>query len=295
MKHLTSTKDLTNDEILEIFEDASFFLENKESDVLSNKNIITIFFENSTRTLSSFESAAKRLNAKVLRLDVSRSSSSKGETLLDTISNLNSMSPDAIIIRHMHSGIPHYIKNYVNCPILNAGDGKHAHPTQALLDLFTIYKYFNKQIKDKKILIVGDIKNSRVATSNIELLQRFGIKILLAGPKHFMPNINLPKYTNLKDCIDEVDIIMSLRTQTERHHKAIYGSLKDYASDYCINENLLKDKNIILMHPGPVNRNIDIDDQMLKDKRSLVLEQVKNGVAVRMAVLKKLVLDNKGV
>lgn len=292
MKHLTSTKDLTNDEILEIFKDAKEFLDEKPRDLLDNKLITTIFFENSTRTLSSFESAVKRLKANVLKLDISKSSSSKGETLLDTIANLNSMSPNAIIIRHMHSGIADYIKNHVNCPILNAGDGKHAHPTQALLDLFTIYEHFNGNIKNKKILIVGDIKNSRVATSNIELLQRFGLKISLAGPVHFMPNINLPKYTNLNDCIDDIDILMSLRTQTERHQKSIYASLKDYASDFCINKKLLKDKNIILMHPGPVNRNIDIDDEILNDQRSLILKQVKNGVAIRMSVLKKLILNN---
>ena len=199
------------------------------------------------------------------------------------------MQPNAIVVRHQNAGVPKILSNYVNCPIINGGDGAHAHPTQALLDLFTIYEHFGNP-KGKKIAIVGDIKNSRVANSNIELLSRFGLEITLVAPAHFMPRIKAFKKTHyLKEIIDDVDIIMSLRTQTERHANQIYASLKDYASDFCITKKLIKDRDIMILHPGPVNRNIDIDDELLADPRCKVLEQVKNGVFVRMAVLETLI------
>ncbi|AJC87979.1 aspartate carbamoyltransferase catalytic subunit [Campylobacter insulaenigrae] len=293
MKHLITTKDFSNQEILELFKDAKSYLDEKERDDLKGKSVTTIFFENSTRTQSSFESAARRLGAKVLKLDVSRSSSSKGETLFDTAANLDAMAPNVIVVRHKNSGVPYALANYTHCPIINGGDGKHAHPTQALLDLFTIMEYFNYNVKDKKIAIVGDIKNSRVAASNLELLPRFGIDISLVGPPHFMPNYPIKQFHKLKDIIDDVDIIMSLRTQTERHNIPTYASLKDYANDFCITKKLIKDKELIILHPGPVHRNIDISDEIMADKRSKVLTQVKNGVAIRMAVLKKLILESK--
>ncbi|MCR6571640.1 aspartate carbamoyltransferase catalytic subunit [Campylobacter insulaenigrae] len=293
MKHLITTKDFSNQEILELFKDAKSYLDEKERDDLKGKSVTTIFFENSTRTQSSFESAARRLGAKVLKLDVSRSSSSKGETLFDTAANLDAMAPNAIVVRHKNSGVPYALANYTHCPIINGGDGKHAHPTQALLDLFTIMEHFNYNVKDKKIAIVGDIKNSRVAASNLELLPRFGIDISLVGPPHFMPNYPIKQFHKLKDIIDDVDIIMSLRTQTERHNIPTYASLKDYANDFCITKKLIKDKELIILHPGPVHRNIDISDEIMADKRSKVLTQVKNGVAIRMAVLKKLILESK--
>ncbi|QOR00708.1 aspartate carbamoyltransferase catalytic subunit [Campylobacter sp. 2014D-0216] len=292
MRHLITTKDFSNEEILALFKEAKDFLDEKPRTYLKGKSVTTIFFENSTRTQSSFETAATRLGAKVLKLDVSKSSSSKGETLFDTAANLDAMSPNAIVVRHKHSGVPHILANYTHCPIVNGGDGKHAHPTQALLDLFTIMEHFNYDIKGKKIAIVGDIKNSRVAASNLELLPRFGIDITLVAPPHFMPNYPLKKTNKIKEVIDEVDIIMSLRTQTERHNVPTYASLKDYANDFCINKELIKDKNIIILHPGPVHRNIDISDEIMADKRSKVLTQVKNGVAIRMAVLKKLILES---
>ncbi len=292
VKHLIETNDLTKDEIEEIFSDAKDFLEKRPKSLLKNKLIITIFFESSTRTRSSFEVAAKRLGAEVVSLDVSKSSTKKGETLFDTAANLDAMGPNAIVVRHAHAGVPNILSKYVNCSLINGGDGAHAHPTQALLDLFTIKKYL-KDIKDKKIAIVGDIKNSRVANSNIELLSRFGMEVILVAPPHFLPKREDLRYThNIKDVIDEVDVIMSLRTQTERHKLPIYASLKDYASDFCITKKLIGDRDIILLHPGPVHRNIDIDDEMLNDPRCKVLEQVKNGVAVRMAVLKKLIMAN---
>jgi len=291
MKHLTNTRDLSSQEVKDIFTRAKALKVSQQENTLANKLIITIFFENSTRTRSSFEIAAKRLGATVVSLDVSRSSASKGETLFDTAANLDAMDPDAIIVRHKDSGVPKILSNYVNCPILNAGDGAHAHPSQALLDLFTIKEHYNfSEVKGKKIAIVGDIKNSRVANSNIELLNRFGLEVILVAPPHFMPpSTGLRKTHKLEDIIDEVDIIMSLRTQTERHTNQSYASLKDYASDFCITASLIGARDILLLHPGPVNRNIDIDDEMLDDKRCKVLTQVKNGVYIRMAILEKLI------
>lgn len=289
-KHLINTRDFTQNEIEKIYEDAEKYLQTEHDTILKNRVVVTIFFESSTRTLSSFEIAAKRLGADVVSLDVSKSSTNKGETLSDTAANLDAMNPSAIVVRHKHAGVPKILSKYVKCSIINGGDGSHAHPTQALLDLFTIRQKF-RDVKGKKIAIVGDIKNSRVANSNIELLSRFGMEVILVAPPHFMPKTGLRNYKNIREVIDEVDVIMSLRTQTERHNSPIYGSLKDYASDYCITKELIKDKDIIILHPGPVHRNIDIADDVLNDPRCKVLEQVKNGVAVRMAVLKKLILE----
>lgn len=288
MQHLINTRDFSLDEVNSVFKRAEEFLDEKQRDILTHKMIITIFFENSTRTRSSFEVAAKRLGASVVSLDVSKSSSSKGETLFDTAANLDAMGPDAIVVRHKNSGVPHILSNYVNCPILNGGDGPHAHPTQALLDLFTMTRYF-KDLQGKKIAIVGDIKNSRVANSNIELLTRYGLDVTLVAPPHFLPETSLATSHNIKEVIDDMDIVMSLRTQTERHKNQIYASLQDYAHDFCITKELVGERNILLLHPGPVHRNVDISDEMLRDPRCKVLEQVKNGVAVRMAVLEKLI------
>jgi aspartate carbamoyltransferase catalytic subunit len=288
IKHLINTRDFSLEEVEKIFERAALFLDEEQRDILKDRMIITIFFENSTRTSSSFEVAAKRLGADVVTLDVTKSSSNKGETLFDTAANLDAMGPDAIVVRHKNAGVPHILANYVKCPIINGGDGSHAHPTQALLDLFTMRRYF-KDLKGKKIAIVGDIKNSRVANSNIELLSRYGLEVILVAPPHFLPTTSLRVSHNIKEVIDEVDIIMSLRTQTERHKNQIYASLKDYANDFCITSELIGKRDIILLHPGPVHRNVDIDDTMLRDPRCKVLEQVKNGVAVRMAVLEKLI------
>ncbi|RUM43743.1 MAG: aspartate carbamoyltransferase [Hydrogenimonas sp.] len=292
MRHLITTDDLSVEEIEALFQDAESYLKAPPPKLLQNRLIITLFFENSTRTRSSFEIAAKKLGADVVHLDVAKSSTKKGETLYDTAANLNAMGPDAIIVRHAQSGTPYQISRHVNCAIFNAGDGAHAHPSQALLDLFTIRQHFGGDIEGKRIAIVGDIKNSRVANSNMRLLPRFGLKITLVAPPHFMPKTDFPTTTKLDDVLDEVDIIMSLRTQTERHAHPIYASLKDYASDYCITKERIGSRNILLLHPGPVHRNIDIDDAMLADPRCKVLEQVKNGVAVRMAALKKLILAN---
>lgn len=288
MKHFIRTDDFTSTQIEDVLKDAEGYLAGKFYDVLKEKIIITLFFENSTRTKSSFEIAAKRLGAEVVHLDVQKSSTQKGESLVDTALNLDAMGPHAMIVRHAHAGVPNILAEHTHASIINAGDGAHAHPTQALLDLFTLRRHFG-DIKGKKIAIVGDIKNSRVANSNIELLTRFGMDITLVAPPHFLPDSNLKMTHNLHDIIDNVDAIMSLRTQTERHSHQTYGSLKDYASDFCITKELAGNRDFILLHPGPVHRNIDIDDAMLKDPRCKVLEQVRNGVAIRMAVLKALI------
>jgi aspartate carbamoyltransferase catalytic subunit len=290
MKHLIRTDDFSKETIEKILNDAELFSDGRFERLLENKIIITLFFENSTRTRSSFEIAAKRLGAEVVHLDVAHSSTKKGETLVDTAMNLDAMSPHAIIIRHQNAGAPQIVSNHVKASVVNAGDGAHAHPTQALLDLFTLRKHFGN-IQGKRIAIVGDIKNSRVANSNIELLSRFGMEVILVAPPQFLPKTDLKTTHDIKDVIDSVDAIMSLRTQTERHSSQTYASLKDYASDFCITTELVGDRNIVLLHPGPVHRNIDICDALLADKRCKVLEQVSNGVAIRMAVLKHLIYD----
>ncbi|STQ85817.1 aspartate carbamoyltransferase catalytic subunit [Helicobacter muridarum] len=306
IRHLIRTTDLQLNEIEGIFRHTdSFSIDTQPKKILENKRFITIFFENSTRTLSSFEIAIKNLGGEVIRLDVSKSSTSKGESIADTAATLNAMQPHGIITRHNSAGASNFLARFTSCPIINGGDGAHAHPTQALLDLYTIRRCFwHKQnsnndlsyiddtlkiLKNKRIAIVGDIKNSRVANSNIELLSRFGVDITLVAPPHFLYKTRFKTSYNLHDIIDNIDILMSLRTQTERHNNQIYGSLKDYANRFCITKELLGDRDIIVLHPGPVHRNIDIDDYVLSDSRCKVLQQVGNGVKIRMAIMSFLI------
>lgn len=284
MRHLIHTNDLSEQEILGILQEAQNYKKGNKSQSLQNKKIITTFFENSTRTLSSFEIAVKNLGGEVIRLDVSKSSTSKGETLRDTAANLNAMNPDAIVMRHSRAGAGCFLIPKVSCPIINGGDGAHSHPTQALLDLMTLKEHFTS-LEGKKIAIIGDIKNSRVANSNIALLPRFGAEILLVAPPHFLPPTSLPFTYKLGEAIETCDVLMSLRTQTERHSIQTYGSLQDYAQDFCITQERIKDKKLLILHPGPVHRNIDISDYVLDDPRCKVLDQVQNGVFIRMAVM----------
>jgi len=295
MQHLITTEDFSNEEILKLFDDVKLFTDMQSNDLLKGKIIITIFFENSTRTRSSFEIAAKRMGAEVINLEIQTSSTKKGETVNDTIANIAAMRPDAIIIRHSDSGLPASLVKYVNCPILNAGDGRNAHPTQALLDLYTIMDTYNYDVENKKIAIVGDILNSRVASSNLELLPRFGMVPILVAPEEFHVVSEFKTVLNIDDVIDELDIIMSLRVQHERHNfsrtqEELEESTQRYAKNYCITQDTIQNRDLLILHPGPVNRNIDISDDVLNDPRSKVLEQVKNGVAIRMACLKKLIL-----
>jgi aspartate carbamoyltransferase catalytic subunit len=290
MQHLITTSDFSKEEIIDLFEDAKMFKDLKSNLFLQGKIVVNLFFENSTRTRSAFEIAAKRLGAQVISLDVGQSSRSKGETIFDTIANIEAMKPDALTIRHSECGLPGSLVEHVTCPIINAGDGTHAHPTQALLDLFTILEHFNWDAQGKKVAIVGDVKSSRVAGSNRRLLPRFGMEVVFVAPDCFKYNEadGFKQYTHISEIIDEVDVVMSLRTQLERHNEVYFESLNEYAKDYCITEETLGDRDILLLHPGPVNRNVDISDGMLKDPRCKVLQQVSNGVAVRMAILKKL-------
>ncbi len=290
MQHLIRTADFSIEEIIELFEDAKKFKDMKSNKILDGKIIVTLFFENSTRTRSAFEIAAKRLGAEVVSLDVGTSSRSKGETIFDTVANINAMKPDAIIMRHSDCGLPGTLVDHVDCPIINAGDGKHAHPTQALLDLFTIREHFNEDLEGKKVAIVGDVRTSRVAGSNKKLLPRFGMEVVFVAPDCFKSESNEHKqYNSIDEIIDEVDVVMSLRTQLERHNEIYFESIQEYANKYCITRDTFADRNILLLHPGPVNRNVDISDEMLKDPRNKILEQVTNGVLVRMAILKKLI------
>ena len=291
MQHLVDTYDFTDEQIQNLLRDAKNFKYQKPIQLLRDKLLITLFFENSTRTRSSFEVAAKRLGAAVVHLDPSRSSTNKGETLEDTFANLCAMEPDGVIIRHWENDTPRQLADMEMTSVINAGAGNYAHPTQALLDLFTMMEHFEGEIEGKTVAIVGDIVSSRVASSGIRLFTRMGLNVVLVAPKPFMPVSDLPQYESLDDVIDKVDVIMSLRAQLERHATPIFEDYEEYAKHYCITKERMGDRDILLMHPGPVMRNIDISDEMLDDSRCKVLEQVKNGVYVRMAVLKLLMLD----
>ena len=292
MQHLVDTNDLTDLQIQNLLSDAKSFKAHRPPQLLHDKLLITLFFEASTRTRSSFEVAAKRLGASVVHLDPSRSSAKKGESLEDTFANLCAMEPDGIIVRHSKNATPQLLANMQTSPVINAGAGNYAHPTQALLDLFTMVEHFHDDVKGKTIAIVGDIVSSRVASSGIRLMTRMGMNVLLVAPEQFMPDSELPQYKNLEDVIEKVDVIMSLRAQLERHEKELFEDYADYASQYCITKERMQDRDILLLHPGPVMRNIDISDEMLNDPRCKVLTQVKNGVFMRMAILKLLLLDS---
>jgi len=291
MQHLVDTYDLTDQQIQDLLRDAKNFKCQKPTQLLKDKLLITLFFEHSTRTRSSFEVAAKRLGAAVVHLDPSRSSTKKGETLEDTFANLCAMEPDGIIIRHADNETPKQLADMALGTVINAGAGNYAHPTQALLDLFTMMEHFEGNVEGKTVAIVGDIISSRVASSGIRLFKRMGINVVLVAPQPFMPQSDLPQHEKLEEVMDKVDVIMSLRAQLERHTTPIFDDYEAYAQHYCITKERMQKRDILLLHPGPVMRNIDISDEMLKDPRCKVLEQVKNGVYIRMAVLKLLLLD----
>ena len=291
MQHLVDTYDFTDQQIEDLLRDAKNFKKQQPIQLLRDRLLITLFFEASTRTRSSFEVAAKRLGASVVHLDPSRSSTKKGETLEDTFANLCAMEPDGVIIRHSENETPRQLADMEMTSVINAGAGNYAHPTQALLDLFTMLEHFDGDIEGKTVAIVGDIISSRVASSGIRLMKRMGMNVVLVAPKPFMPESDLPQYESLDDVIDKVDVIMSLRAQLERHATPIFDDYEAYAKHYCITKERMGSRNILLLHPGPVMRNIDISDEMLEDPRCKVLEQVKNGVYIRMAVLKLLMLD----
>ncbi|MCI0391573.1 MAG: aspartate carbamoyltransferase catalytic subunit [Acidobacteria bacterium] len=300
-KDLLGIADLSPEEINFILDTAETFRDVNQRQIkkvptLRGKTIINLFFEASTRTRTSFEIAAKRLSADAINISASTSSVVKGETLIDTALNLQAMAPDAIVIRHSSSGAPHQIAHIVNSAVINAGDGAHEHPTQALLDALTIRG--NKgRIAGLKVAIVGDIRHSRVARSNAHLLSKLGAHVALAGPRTLLP-FGLEKQIapsegsvtfacDLNEAIKDADVVMMLRIQLERQSGGFFPSLREYSIHYGLNRRrleLAKDDAIVL-HPGPINRGIEIDSDVADGPFSLILNQVENGVAVRMAVL----------
>jgi len=292
MQHLVDTDQFSIAQIEQVIRDAKRFKSSRAPLLLRDKVLVTLFFESSTRTRSSFEIAAKRLGAATVHLDPTKSSTQKGESLEDTFTNLCAMEPDGVIIRHSANATPQMLADMDITPVINAGAGNYAHPTQSLLDYYTMLEYFDGSVEGKTLAIVGDIVSSRVARSGIRLFTRMGMRVVLVAPEQFMPDIDLPKYEKLDDVMDSVDVIMSLRAQLERHSVPHFDDYDEYAKHYCITTQRMQSREILILHPGPVMRNVDISDQMLDDPRCKVLEQVKNGVYIRMAILKLLLLDS---
>lgn len=295
-KDLLGIKDLSVEEINLILETADSFLEISTREIkkvptLRGKTIINLFYEASTRTRTSFEIAGKRLSADTINISASTSSVVKGETLIDTARNLEAMNPDIIVIRHSAAGAPQMLASLVKQSIINAGDGAHEHPTQALLDMMTIKEKKGK-ISGLKIAIVGDIAHSRVARSNIYGLTKMGARVTVAGPATMLPRDIEQMGVNVSDKMQEAitgaDVIMMLRIQLEREKQNIFPSLREYSQRFCLNRGniSLAKKDVIVMHPGPINRGVEISPDIADDlSQSVILDQVNKGVAVRMALL----------
>jgi len=297
-RDLLGIRDLTPAEIIGILDTAENFREINAREIkkvpaLRGKTIINLFFENSTRTRTSFELAAKRLSADAVNISVSTSSLTKGETLIDTALNLDAMAPDAIVVRHSSAGVPHQLAKVSKAAIINAGDGANEHPTQALLDAMTIREH-KRKIKGLEVAILGDIVHSRVARSNIHLLTKLGANVRVAGPGTLVPSDfqylvekGLTVRSKIEDAIEGADVVMILRIQRERQDSAYFPTLGEYSIHYGLtNERLnLAKEDAIVLHPGPMNRGIEIASEVADSSRSLILDQVKYGVSVRMAVL----------
>ena len=300
-KDLLGIRELSVEEITTILDTATSFKEINERPIkkvptLRGKTVINFFFESSTRTRTSFEIAAKRLSADSINISASTSSVTKGETLADTARNLQAMAPDAIVIRHPSPGVPQQLARLINTAIINGGDGAHEHPTQALLDAFTIREQKGR-IAGLRVAIIGDIRHSRVARSNTHLLTKLGAQVRIAGPRPLIP----PDYESIvedasdalivcdriEEAIESADVVMMLRIQRERMSEAFFPSLKEYSIQYGLTLKRLElaAKDAIVMHPGPMNRGVEISSDVADSSRSLILEQVHNGVAVRMAIL----------
>lgn len=294
-KDLLSIKDLEVEEIRLILEMAESFKEISTREIkkvptLRGKTVVNLFFEASTRTRTSFEIAAKRLSADSINISTSTSSVVKGETLLDTARNLQAMEPDIIVIRHWAAGAPHQLARVLRASVINAGDGAREHPTQALLDLMTV-KEKKGRISGLKVAIVGDIAHSRVARSNIYAFQKMGAEVRVAGPGTMIPvgieGLGVKVYHNIRDTVKDVDVIMMLRIQLERQKGAFFPSVRDYSRFFGLDLEVLsraKD-DVIIMHPGPMNRGVEIAPEVADGPYSVILDQVTNGVAVRMALL----------
>jgi len=296
-KHLLGIQDLSISDVKLILDEAKKFIslnksKNKKLDILRGKTQINLFFEPSTRTQSSFELAGKRLGADVMSMNITNSAIKKGETLIDTAMTLNAMHPDIIVVRHQDSGASNLLSQKVNCSVLNAGDGRREHPTQALLDALTIIEK-KKKIEGLRIAICGDILHSRVARSNIFLLNMLGAEVHIIAPTNLMPKdiekFGVKTFSNMKEGVKDCDIVMMLRLQNERMSSSFLSSNREYYEYYGLTPDKLEKakKDAIIMHPGPMNRGIEIDTKLADDiNKSVIKEQVELGVAVRMACLK---------
>ena len=294
-RHLLGIADLDAEEIGLILETADAMTEIaarpiKKVPTLRGRTVVNLFFEPSTRTRTSFEVAEKRLSADTLSIAVAQSSVTKGETLLDTVRNLEAMAPDMIVMRHASSGAPHLLARLCRSVIINAGDGMHEHPTQALLDAFTIREH-KKRLDGLKVAIVGDLLHSRVLRSNVQLLNKMGAQVWACGPATLMPP-DLPRFgvtatTSIDEAADGADVIMMLRIQQERMQGAFFPSLREYFNVFGMTVDRVRraKDDVIIMHPGPMNRGVEIASDVADGPYSVILEQVANGVAVRMAVL----------
>jgi len=295
VNHLLGIKYLTKKDIELIFETADYFKEVlnrpiKKVPSLRDITIANIFFENSTRTKLSFELAQKRLSADIINFSSSQSSVTKGETLIDTVNNILSMKVDMVVMRHPNPGASHFLSKNVNACIINAGDGTHEHPTQALLDCFSIKQKLG-EVSGKKVVIVGDILHSRVALSNIYALQMLGAEVKVCGPKSLIPKyineIGVNFELDLRKALEWCDVANMLRVQNERMDVTYFPSTREYSLQFGVNLELLNslNKEIVIMHPGPINRGVEITSDVADSKQSIILDQVENGVAVRMAVI----------
>ena len=293
--HLLGIKHLKNDDINLIFDTADHFKKVinrpiKKVPSLRDITIANLFFENSTRTKLSFELAQKRLSADVINFSSGQSSLNKGETLIDTVNNILSMKVDMVVMRHPNPGAAKFLSNHVDAKIINAGDGAHEHPTQALLDTYSIREKYG-EVKGKKVVIVGDVLHSRVALSNIFALQLQGAKVMVCGPKTLIPKyidkLGVKVETNLMKALNWCDVANMLRVQNERMDISYFPSTREYAQQYGVTKNLLEslDKEITIMHPGPINRGVEITSEVADSDQSIILHQVENGVAIRMAVI----------
>src|SRR5437870_6141872 len=295
---LLGIEELTRAEVEAILQRARFFQPLqmqpfKKLDTLRGKMIVNLFFEASTRTRTSFEIAAKRLGADSVSITAQASSVSKGESLVDTLNTLAAMHPDAIVMRHASSGAPHFLQRHLEIPIVNAGDGTHEHPTQALLDARTILDR-GSRLEKLRVAIIGDIAHSRVARSNIHLLAKYGAEIVLCGPAPLLPQQfaqiapGVTLTTDMREAIRDVDVIMMLRVQLERQHEAAFPASEYYQFFGLRLEHLkLARADAIVMHPGPINRGREISSEVADSQRSVILTQVENGISVRMAVLER--------
>jgi aspartate carbamoyltransferase catalytic subunit len=294
-RHLLGIKDLTPRDIELIFETADTFKDVlnrpiKKVPSLRDITIANIFFENSTRTRISFELAQKRLSADVVNFSASSSSVSKGETLIDTVNNILAMKVDMVVMRHPYPGAGIFLSKHVNAQIVNAGDGAHEHPTQALLDAFSIREKYG-EVRGKRVVIIGDILHSRVALSNILCLQKLGAEVMVCGPTTLIPKfihtLGVKIEYDLMKALNWCDVANMLRIQLERQDIKYFPSLREYSMLYGVNKKILDslDKEIMIMHPGPINRGVEITSDVADSKQSVILDQVENGVAIRMAVL----------